>query len=296
MKNNKQSDQPKKWLAGKWGNVLIVVCAVILVVCIVRVSFAIAEYRKNDQLHNDLQNDVQNAIDNKTTTERTSAVVPGTDDQPGTQTDVVEPPRQVKEEYSAMYEKMTELKASYPDLFGWIYVEFDKDSQISLPVMKSTDNNYYISHAYNGEESRAGAIFADYRNTDKRLTANQNIVLYGHNMNNSSMFAKISTMYKKEQIFNNVPVILYTVEGMYTFEVFSVYNSKAGEDYDTIGFPGDELEAFCKAKAIKSYLAKEMDFTDVETIITLVTCTNYASTGRVIVHGVLTANDSYFLD
>lgn len=298
MGEKKKSGRFGKAMAGKWGNVVIVLCAALLIFCLVKVCISLAEYRKAQKLNDKLKDDLDALISGRVTTSQTSNMTDDGTTGSGT-TAITDPPIPepvVKEEYREIYDKITVLREQYPDVFGWVHIAFSDTVVIDLPVMQATDNNYYISHAYNGETSSAGAIFADYRNTNKRLDANQNVILYGHNMNNGSMFAKVSTYYKKSDVFATVPVILYTPEGMYSFEVFSVYNSKAGEDYDTIGFAGDDLKTFCEKKRLRSYIMKDLTFTGDETIITLVTCTNFASSGRVIVHGVLTEHDSYFVD
>lgn len=46
--------------------------------------------------------------------------------------------------------------------------------------MQSADNNYYLNHNYLQEESRAGSIFLDYRNSMDSFS--RNTIIYGHRM------------------------------------------------------------------------------------------------------------------
>ncbi|MBQ7320583.1 MAG: class B sortase [Clostridia bacterium] len=276
-------------------NVVLVLSVLVLLFCGVQIVRSLVDYRRAGDKYDQLGDDMEDIINGTTASATTAAPV----SDPAA-TSVEEPPETtapapvVREEYREMAERLHTLKEQYPDLFGWIYIKFGEDQVINLPVMKGDDNNYYISHAYDGTESKSGAIFADYRNTDRRIDLNQNLIFYGHNMNNSSMFALVSSRYKQEELFQSVPIVFYSMEGKYTFNVFSIYNAKAGEDYDRIGFASGSLKDYCLEKQLRSFFTKNLEFDGSETILTLVTCTNYATDGRIIVHGVLDGYDSFY--
>ena len=287
-------------------NVILGICTVAIIVCGVMIVRSINDYavteERNDQVNSGKADLIDQLEQHKATSSATTRP-----DQPQASTGEssattavtgTEPTPEVREEYREIWEYLTGMKAQYPELFGWIYVKFDDDHIINLPVMQSDDNNYYIDHAYDGTKSKSGAIFADYRNTDRQLNLNQNLIFYGHNMNNQSMFALLSTKYKQRDNFDHVPVTFYTLEGVYTFDIFSIYNAKAGENYDTIAFTTENLKKFCEDLQRRSYFSKKKTFTGSETILTLVTCTNYVTDadGRVIVHGVMEGYESFFVD
>ncbi len=50
------------------------------------------------------------------------------------------------------------LKAANPDYKGWLYVPC---LEISYPVVRGTDNDYYLHHTYEGTENVTGCIFID---------------------------------------------------------------------------------------------------------------------------------------
>ena len=285
-------------------NIALILCTLAIVVCGILVVRSLNDYQvadeKNDQISSGMADLIAQLNQNKSpagsssaeTTVGASQTTP-TDPE---ETKPAEPVRAVREEYREIHAYLTGLKEQYPDLFGWIYIAFDEDHVINLPVMQGEDNNYYIDHAYDGTSSNSGAVFADYRNTDRQIDLNQNLVFYGHNMNNKSMFALVSTQYKDRAKFDQVPITFYSMEGAYTFNVFSIYNAKAGESYDTIAFTRSDLKKFCEDLQMRSYYSKKLTFTGYETIMTLVTCTNYVTdaNGRVIVHGVLDGYDSFY--
>ena len=285
-------------------NTVMVACIAVLVLCVCQIVYSVSEYKKAEEKRKELEQ-LMSAIGSTSSTETvattapdvtetTAATDPGVTDDTTTETETTVPAPVPREQYREIYEQISTLKEKYPDVFGWIYIEFDEKHIINLPVMQGDDNSFYIYHAYDGSESKAGSITADYRNTDRRIDLNQNIILYGHHMNDGSMFASIATKYKTRANFDAVPIIFYSTEGVYTFNVFSIYNAKAGDDYDTIGFGEDRLKEFCIEKQRKSYYTKNLTFEEQNTIITLVTCTNFGSEGRVIVHGVLDGYDSFF--
>ena len=56
-------------------------------------------------------------------------------------------------------------------------------------VVIAKDNKYYIDKDPNGKKSVNGSIFMDYRNQDAKRR--RNLILYGHNMKDGSMFAAL---------------------------------------------------------------------------------------------------------
>lgn len=269
-------------------NTVLILCTVAIIVCGIKVVRSLSDYsvaeEKNEQISSGMASLISGLNQSTVAVDQTSSGPNGSSQK--------EP--QVREEYREIREYLVGLKAQYPNLYGWIHIEFDADHVINLPLMQGEDNNYYIDHAYDDTKSASGALFVDYRNTDRKLDLNQNLVVYGHNMNNTSMFALVSTQYKIRDHFDNIPITVYSLEGVYTFNVFSVYNGKAGENYDTVAFGRDKLASFCDELQRRSYFTKHLTFKNDDTIMTLVTCTNYASDGRVIVHGVLDGYESFY--
>lgn len=52
------------------------------------------------------------------------------------------------------------------DTVGWIKVDGTK---VNYPVVQSSDNSYYLNHAFNGSSNIGGWIFADYRDDFKEF-------------------------------------------------------------------------------------------------------------------------------
>ena len=78
------------------------------------------------------------------------------------------------------------LRQVNPDVIGWVMIP---DTKINYPILQGTDNDYYLGHTWQGVKNSVGSIFMEYRNTPD--FTDYNTILYGHNMNDGSMFANL---------------------------------------------------------------------------------------------------------
>lgn len=79
------------------------------------------------------------------------------------------------------------LQAINPDVVGWIYVP---GTNINYPVVQGDDNEEYLTHLFDGTANSSGSIFLDADATAPGMV-DQQTPLYGHHMNNRSMFYEI---------------------------------------------------------------------------------------------------------
>ena len=86
---------------------------------------------------------------------------------------------------------MDELRTVNPEVIGWIWIP---GTSISHPLLQTTDNAYYLKHAWDGTKNSCGAVFIDFRSSPD----DWNAVIYGHNMRNGSMFAEIRRYQNRE--------------------------------------------------------------------------------------------------
>lgn len=163
------------------------------------------------------------------------------------------------------------LQAINPDCLGWIYIE---GTMVSYPIVQATNNDYYLSHTFNGTSNSAGAIFLECLLEDGLNS--KNAIIYGHNMLNGSMFGTLKR-YMKQSFYNQHPTcIIFVGETKYTYEIFAAYTVKgAVSDTYTYKFGSDEN--------FLAYIDKVKSYSDYNTgvsvgagdkIVTLSTCTN----------------------
>ena len=112
------------------------------------------------------------------------------------------------------------LKKINQDIVGYIEV---KNTNVSYPIVKSSDNSYYLNHSYDKEKNNVGSIFLDYRNDLENLSRNN--IIYGHGRLDKSMFGSLNNLLEKDWLSNkdNYYITVTTPNKIMTFKIFSVY-------------------------------------------------------------------------
>lgn len=181
------------------------------------------------------------------------------------------------EEYKIDFAK---LKQKNSDAIAWIKVN---GTDIDFPVVKGTDNSYYLTHNFDKEKNKAGWIFADYRN--KFDGTDKNIIIYGHNMKNGSMFASLKDVIKEEWYNNenNKYIALITENVNCKYQVFSVYQIETEEYYLQTNISNfKEFVEKIKGRSKKDF---NVDIKETDSILTLSTCADNTKY-RVVLHAV----------
>ena len=173
------------------------------------------------------------------------------------------------------------LKDKNPDTVGWLKVNGTK---IEHTIVQANDNDYYLTHNFEKEYNSAGWIFADYKN--KFDGTDKNIVIYGHNMRDNSMFGSLKDVIKEKWYNNeeNYKIIFITENEPSIYEVFSVYQIENEDYYIQTNFRNNTIfEEFIntiKSRSVKNF---EIEVTKEDTILTLSTCAN-DNRYRVVLH------------
>ena len=175
------------------------------------------------------------------------------------------------------------LKEKNSDTVGYLKVN---GTDVENVVVKGKDNSYYLKHNFNKEYNTAGWIFADYHN--KLDGTDRNIIIYGHNMRNNTMFGTLKNVLNEEwkDVEENRFITFTTEEDSYIYEVFSVYQIEAEDYYITTNFNNDEeFLKFANTLKSRSKYNFDVDIKEEDSILTLSTCANN-NKYRVIVHSV----------
>ena len=75
------------------------------------------------------------------------------------------------------------LQEENQDIVGWLEIE---GTTINYPVLQGKDNEYYMTHNYKKEKTRNGSIFLS-KDYDWNIPSS-NLLIYGHNLQNGTMF------------------------------------------------------------------------------------------------------------
>lgn len=175
-----------------------------------------------------------------------------------------------------------ELKQKNSDTVAWLKVE---NTNIEFPIVQANNNSYYLTHNFNKKYNVAGWIFADYKN--KLDGTDRNIVVYGHNMRDNSMFGSLKDV-TTEEWYNNEEnkYITFVTENDYqTYQVFSVYQIKTEDYYIKTEFKSNEFPEFIDTITKRSKKDFGINVSKEDTILTLSTCANN-NKYRVVLHSV----------
>lgn len=120
---------------------------------------------------------------------------------------------------------ISELTSMNSDCFGWVSIT---GTNINYPVMHTPDNpQKYLNKNFYGEYSLSGVPFLDGRCT----STSTNLIIYGHHMNNGTMFAELcnytNTSYRDE----HKAVVLETKDGVSAYTVFAVLKVKSDDEW-----------------------------------------------------------------
>lgn len=184
---------------------------------------------------------------------------------------------------------INELKAVNPQVVGYIYIELsatDQSKNISYPLVQGNDDSYYVDHAYDNSELKAGAIFMDHK-CWANLARNRVSLVYGHNMNNGAMFHNLKYL-KQREYFENAKITVYTLDGIFSYQPFAIYNTVATGNYSHMFFQSDaDYINFLNEAQRKSVFTHNLEFYSTDRILTLSTCLNTSPDARMAVHAVL---------
>ena len=101
------------------------------------------------------------------------------------------------------------LQAINPDIVTLLRIP----GALESPVVRGTDNSYYLNHTVQKNYNIAGSSFLDYRN--ERDCSDRKNIIYGRNMKDGSMF-RVLKNYQDIDFFRNTWIWRFTcrVEGL----------------------------------------------------------------------------------
>ncbi len=183
---------------------------------------------------------------------------------------------------SVNFKKLREINS---DVIGWIYIG---GANVSYPIVKGSDNDYYLHRDYRGKYLFAGSIFADYR--DSSDFSDLNTVIYGHNMKNGSMFGRLSNLKRKNVVERDRYIWIYTPEGTYCYEISAVFQTESTSYVYTIfKRHGKDYENWVK-KINRHTLSglNPLSSGEGSRCLTLSTCTGSLNKRTVVIAGLVT--------
>ena len=112
-----------------------------------------------------------------------------------------------------------------------------ENTDLVTPVVKGSDNEYYLNHLLDKSRNSLGSVFLDYRNN----VDNRKILIYGHNSENVyTEFHLLENYLNEEYYYNHDDITLKTIDNTYNYKIFSVYIATTNLQHVNLNFTDDE--------------------------------------------------------
>ena len=181
-----------------------------------------------------------------------------------------------QEKYASVYRENN-------DFVGWVSID---DTPLDYPVVQTKDEpEYYLRRSFQKEYSYYGVPFMDYKCDTK---TSDNLIIYGHNMTNKTMFSAVESYADKEYWQEHRYIKFDTMDEYATYEVvcsFRIDVSKSDFYFNTYTtFYSESVfnEFMENAKALATYdTGVTAEYGD--KLLTLSTCEYNYEDGRYVV-------------
>lgn len=237
-------------------NLFIILCLALLIYSIVNITIWYIGKKRNEAINEEIKEIITNPSNNE-----------------------------VVETYNIDFEK---LKEKNKDIVAYLKVN---NTNIDYVVVHGNDNKYYLKHNLYKEYSVFGSIFIDYRN---KLDGNdKNLIIYGHNTRDGSMFGTLRNAATKNWYENEENHIINLVleDRVLTYQVFSSYRIKVEDYYISTNFKdNNEFNKFVNKLKSRSVYNYQVPVDGNDSILTLSTCTGNGKS-RMVLHAKLIKSD-----
>jgi len=195
-----------------------------------------------------------------------------------------------QESQISAYERYAAVQEQNSDFVGWVSIA---GTNINYPVMQTIDEpNYYLKRGFDKSYSDYGV---PYMQENCAIGISDNLVIYGHHMNDGSMFADLCR-YEDEDFYREHPTVQFdTLSGYGEYEIVAVFKTVA---YSQEGFKYYHFVDAEDETAFDAYIAKCKELALYDTgvdavygdkLITLSTCEYSRTNGRMVVVAKLVA-------
>lgn len=170
------------------------------------------------------------------------------------------------------------LRETCPDAYAWIRIP---GTNVDYPVCQRTegDQSFYLDHRADGTPEFAGAIYSE--NYNARDFQDPVTVLYGHNMEDGSMFQTLHNYEDRAFFDENREVTIYMPDRTLHYRVFAAYTGNDDHILLRHGCFQDELvfreylQEVLAQRSITGFVDQNTDLTEKSRILTLSTCNQY---------------------
>ena len=254
--------------------ILIIIIAVLFVVCSVSTFFFVRDKREtedNEKIYETAAEDfsaVEETTEETTESEVNPYTVTSNSGEAQSNTDSMD-------------------SASNPDMVGWIKID---GTNIDYPVMQTKENpDYYLTHDFYKNESVYGCPYVQ-ANCDVN-SPSDNVIIYGHHMNDGSMFAGLENFRSKDFWKTHRKISFNTLDTKVSYEILAVFAISVDES-DKDAFKFYEFVNAYDSQHFSDFVGKckSLSFYDTgvtakygDKLLTLSTCEYTHENGRLVV-------------
>ena len=176
------------------------------------------------------------------------------------------------------------LKEKNPDCIGWVFIP---GTSIDFPVMQNSD--FYLKHDFDGNYTDYGLPFLDERCS---LSTSDNLIIYGHHMNDGSMFSTLLNYADEDYCAAHPEITLETEQGVESYLVAAIVRAAGSygpEDwslFDQINMSVDSFNVLVENLNERRLYDTGRELVFGDRLLTLVTCEYSQNNGRLAVIAV----------
>lgn len=204
--------------------------------------------------------------------------------------ELVNPPEDVKSDYWYFVEQpfydidFTPLQLKNDDTIAFIHMQ---NTNINYPIVQTTNNEYYLTHAFDKTYNNAGWVYMDYENLVNFQS--DNTVIYGHGRLDKTVFGSLKNALTKEWQANKENYIIWisTPNENMVYQIFSIYTTQSESYYIQTDFETtEEKQKWIDTMKSRNITTEDTIVTPTDKILTLSTCLNNDG-GRIVVQAKL---------
>ena len=173
------------------------------------------------------------------------------------------------------------LNEKNPDCVGWVSIP---GTSIDFPVMQNGD--FYLKHDFDGNYTDYGLPFLDERCS---LSTSDNLIVYGHHMNDGSMFSELLNYADEDYCAAHSGVVLETENGVEIYQVAAVlrvagsYAPGEWSVFDQINISAGAFNILVENLVERRLYDTGQELVFGDRLLTLVTCEYSQRNGRLAV-------------
>lgn len=239
---------------------LYILCIVGAGLCIGFLAYYYIRLQENKKIYEDLQSQTET----QTLAAETEEKIAETEQS------------QTKPDIPVDFEKLWEIN---PEIYAWIEIP---GTSVAYPIVQSaSDNSYYLNHTIEGMAGYPGSIYTEGINS--KDFQDFNTMIYGHDMEDGSMFGGLHQFEDSEYLKNHETLIIYTPEHKLTYRIFMTLTYDDRHIMGSFDFSEkEEREAY-----LDSIGNTDEEVTADSKIVTLSTCIATQPSNRFLVEAVL---------